>query len=93
MNEAEIRTIARRAMERRPQLVRLMRARLAVIVLGMMMAIALLARFTEWRLGSVFILVGAVSTSLVLAWNVVWVNTILFRITEDEIKHNAAHQE
>ncbi len=50
----------------------------------MMLTVGVLARSTDWQLGSIFVIVGAVSTAVVLLWNIVWVNTVLFRITREE---------
>ena len=86
MSDQEIRDLARRGMSRRPRLVTIMRLRNAIILLGMAIAAALLARYTSYQLGTIFILVGGVSTCVLLLWNVVWVNTVLYRVTRDEIE-------
>jgi hypothetical protein len=35
--------------------------------------------------GPSLMIVGGVSTVLLLVWNFVWVNTILFRLTQEEL--------
>jgi hypothetical protein len=37
------------------------------------------------RIGPALLTAGVVGTLAVLAWNVVWLNTVLFRITREEI--------
>jgi hypothetical protein len=85
MTDEEIRELARRSMDKRPDLVRMMKFRNVLIILGMVIAAALLARFTDYQISSIFMIVGAVSTVATLTWNMVWVNIGLFRTTRDEI--------
>jgi hypothetical protein len=38
------------------------------------------------EIGIAFVVAGSVSTAALLAWNFVWVNTALYRITRDEMQ-------
>lgn len=84
-SDDEIRAIARQAMARNPHLRSIARWRNRVVFSGMGIAILVLVLVGEWRLGQSMLVVGGVATVFVLLWNVVWVNTVLFRITRDEV--------
>ena len=94
MQDSEIRTIARRAMSRHPNLIRIMRFRNLAVLVGMFLAIAIIAGSTGdaftgdslVRVGFSLMIVGAVFTLLLLVWNLVWVNTVIFRITREEVE-------
>jgi hypothetical protein len=73
-------------MSRHPNLVRIHRLRSAAIMPGMIVAAALLSCVSSLNLGLILMLVGGVATALVLCWNLVWVNTVLYRVTRDEIE-------
>jgi hypothetical protein len=59
-----------------------------VVILGGMSAAILLGR----NLGFAMLVSGAIATVAVLSWNVVWVNTVLFRITKEEAQFEDAQQ-
>jgi hypothetical protein len=85
LNDARIREVVSRGMGRRPDLVRIHKLGRAAIMIGMIVATALLARLSSLELGMILLLAGAVATAIVLAWNLVWVNTVLYRATLDEV--------
>ena len=86
MDDARIRQVVGRAMSRRPGLVRMQRRRSAAIMIGMVLATTLLARLSSLNLGLILCLVGGAGTVLTLCWNLVWVNTVLYRVTREEIE-------
>jgi hypothetical protein len=89
MSDAQIREIVRRGMGRRLGLARMMRLRNSVAMIGMVLAAAGLARFSAIDLGLIFMLVGGIATAVILAWNLVWVNTVLFHLTREEVGREA----
>lgn len=52
--------------------------------MGMIGAIGGLIQLSGWSVGLAMMAVGAVAMILVLSWNLVWVNTVLFQITLDD---------
>lgn len=93
LSDAHIRAVARRAMSRRPDLRRLVRVRNAVVLAGMVAAMLLLGRGSEPGVGGAMqgvgfamMLAGAGATAVVLVWNLVWVNTVLYQLTRDEVE-------
>ena len=86
-SDEEIRAVARRAMQRHPRTIRLMNVRNAAVLLGMPAAAFLLRWLTSWNTGIVLMIVGGIATAAVLLWNLVWVNTVLFRLTQEEVAH------
>lgn len=90
MDDARIRELVVRGMGRRPGLVRIHRLRGAAIMIGMVVAAALLSRYSPRGLGLIFVLVGGAATALVLCWNLAWVNMVLYRVTRDEVERSPA---
>ena len=94
MQDSEIRAIARRAMTRHPNLIRVMKIRNRVVRLGMLVAVTTIAAFSEptfsgdslKTFGVALMIVGAVFTAFLLVWNLVWINTVIFRITREEVE-------
>jgi hypothetical protein len=86
--DAEIRLLARRAMDKHPGLIRAMRFRDVVIIFGMTTAGVLLGRLTDLSIGAVLLLLGAAGSLLILCWNLIWVNQVLYQLT----KHEGAEQ-
>ena len=84
LTDDEIRLVARRAMSRHAHYVTIMRCRNAAVLLGMSAVIMLLVSRFGMRLGLAMMIGGGAATVLLLLWNVVWVNTVLFRITRAE---------
>lgn len=95
-SDAEIYDIAQRAMRRNPGLGRAMRIRNLAIYFGIVAAGAWLFSYSNWSMGGSsmvnlgvgLIIVGVSVTAIVLAWNLVWLNTVVFRITRDEVEAN-----
>ena len=85
LDDARIREVVLRGRGRRPGLVRIHRLFRAAVMIGMVLATALLARLSSLELGMILLLVGAVATAIVLSWNLVWVHTILYRVTLEEV--------
>jgi hypothetical protein len=92
LSDPEIRAIARRAMDRHPKLRMIMRTR-NVVVLGSIAATISAALLFRRNLGLAMMVSGALGTLALLAWNVVWVNTVLFRITKEEAEIGGVTQE
>jgi hypothetical protein len=93
MQDAEIRAIASRAMSRYPHLLRVMKIRNRVVLVGLPVAIAAIAVFSDLRWNSgplvrwsiALMAVGGSFSAFLLAWNLIWVNTVIFRITREEV--------
>jgi len=83
MSDPDIRELARRAMSRRPNLIRIWRIR-TVVVLIAMAAGAVAMKWAGMRLGTALMVAGGTATAALVAWNAVWLNTILFRVTNEE---------
>jgi hypothetical protein len=82
--DAEIRQLARRAMDRHPGLIRAMRFRDVAIIFGMTTAGVLLGRFSDLSIGAILLLLGAAGSLLIVGWNLIWVNQVLYKLTERE---------
>jgi len=52
----------------------------------MVLATAVLACFSALQLGLILMLVGSKATVVIFAWNLMWVNTVLFQMTRDEVE-------
>jgi hypothetical protein len=85
LDDARIREVVICGMRRRPGLVRIHRLFRAAVMIGMVLATALLARLSSLEPGMILLLVGAVATATVLSWSLVWVHTILYRVTLEEV--------
>lgn len=82
--DQEIRLIVFQGLEKRPKYRSLMRARNVIVILVMVIGPAALVS-GGLKLGLSMMIVGGLATALVLVWNLVWLNTILFRLTEEEL--------
>jgi hypothetical protein len=80
--DAEIRSIAQAAMRQRPRLLLILRLRNTLIVVGMVVGGVLLARSSTLSSGAILMLIGGAGTAIILVWNLVWVNTVLFSVTK-----------
>jgi hypothetical protein len=49
-----------------------------------MAAGAVAMKWAGMRLGTALMVAGGTATVALVAWNVVWLNTILFRVTKEE---------
>jgi hypothetical protein len=86
-SDAEIVAIFRRGLDKHPKYRKLMRARnVIVIFLLAPIGVAGLILLGGFTLGYALIAVGLALTLFVLVWNVVWVNTVVFKLTEEERK-------
>jgi len=85
MGDEQIRALTRQAMAKRPNYARVMRARNAAVILGMLLGPMILIQIANLRLGTALVIAGAVGTLVLLLWNMIWVNTVLFRITREEV--------
>ena len=83
-SDDEIRAVARRAYAREPRWARLMRMRNVVLLVAMFSAILGMSR-TGFDPGLSMMLGGGVATMLILLWNVIWVNKVLFLLTNDQV--------
>lgn len=84
-SDAEILGIVRQALDRRPLCRIAIRVR-NFAVLGLLLLVLFLNRHAEYRqLGLSLMLAGVATTLFVLAWNLAWVNLVLFNLTKQEI--------
>jgi hypothetical protein len=85
MNDAEIVAVAKRALARRPRYIVLRRIQIAVASFVTVAAVAA-SLASGLEVGIALVVGGIVGTGFILAWNFVWVNTALFRITREEMQ-------
>lgn len=81
----EIRALVQRAMNKRPKLRLILRARNVVVIAIMIFTAMLYLNIHQQELGNALMLAGGLATLIVLIWNFVWVNWVLFRITAEEL--------
>ena len=86
LNDQQIRALARNAMAKRPRYALIIRLRNAVVIASMLLATAALNKLAGTSIGLSLMIVGAICTAFVMAWNLVWVNTVMWRITREEMK-------
>jgi hypothetical protein len=99
-SDPDIRALARRAVLRRPRLVRVVRLWNVAVVAGMVATAAVLGRVGRdggpgvggamLGVGFAVMAAGAGATAVILLWNLVWVNTVLYRVTRDEVQRQDA---
>ncbi|HEX4145741.1 MAG TPA: hypothetical protein VHY91_19705 [Pirellulales bacterium] len=89
-SDAEIRRLARQALEKHPGLIRAMRLRDVIIIFGMTTAGVLLGRLSSLGIGAILMLLGAAGSLFILCWNLVWVNQVLYKLTQHEAADAAA---
>jgi hypothetical protein len=92
MTDSDVRELVRRAMRRRPRSIRALRVRNAIIYAGMVAAAGFLAPRAGMGVGAALIVVGTAGTLAIIAWNLFWVNTVLFRVTKEEKELGASAQ-
>jgi putative flippase GtrA len=83
-SDSEIRELVRREMIRRPTLIRAMQIRNVALLVLVILTVAGLVRYAGLTLGPAMIATGASATVLVLLWNFVWVNCVIFKITQPD---------
>jgi hypothetical protein len=84
-SDAEIRAVVADTLSERPHLRNVMRIRNTVTVVAMAVAVFLLNEYTSLGLGRAMVVVGGSATSVVLLWNLAWINWVLFPITADAV--------
>jgi hypothetical protein len=65
-----------------------MRLRAAGLILGLILAVCMLARYSSLGSGLILVLVGGVGSAFVLCWNLVWINTVMYRATREEVQRS-----
>jgi hypothetical protein len=85
MTDDQIRAVARRAVAKNPRYMTLRKIQIALWFL-LMISVGAMAYVLGVELGLGFIVAAAAGLLLLVAWNLVWVNTALFRITKDEMR-------
>jgi hypothetical protein len=65
-----------------------MRVRNVVVLFGMVMGVAVLMS-AGMRVGATLLIVGGVATGVVLVTNIVWINTVVFKLTQEELNRGA----
>jgi hypothetical protein len=78
----EIRSLVRNALTSRPNLLRIMRIRNRAVLGGMLVGAIALKELASLELGTALMIVGGTATAFLICWNLAWVNTVLFRITQ-----------
>jgi hypothetical protein len=81
LDDGEMRRRVVESMNRRPALIRAMRLRNALLILGLATGPTLLTGGTTHGLGRALVIVGGVGTGILLLWNLIWVNCVLLPIT------------
>ncbi len=91
-SDQEIRALVGNGMRKRPHLIRIMKIRNLAVLAGMIVTATLLWRRggpgtgnAMMKLGLVLSICGIAATALILLWNLVWVNTVLWKVTTEEI--------
>ena len=92
-SDAEIRLLVHKGMLNRPGLARTMRIRNLAVLCSMLIAGIFLGRLTSLGAGAIMMVVGGVATAFALCWNLVWVNTVVYKLSQQEIcdEHPNAH--
>jgi hypothetical protein len=92
-SDGDIRSLVRNGMAKRPHLIRIMRVRNIAVLLCMIAIAAVLVWVrpfdpdsTATLTGATLIISGGVGTVLLLIWNLIWVNTVLWKLTLEETK-------
>ncbi len=83
--DPEIRVLARRAMGKHPALILVKRLRDVAIILAMIIANTLLRRFSGLHIGAILMLIGGVGSAVIICWNLVWLNRVMYRLTKREV--------
>lgn len=84
MSDDTIRTLVHSGMAKRPSLIAVMRIRNFVVAAAMASAILGLKNWAGWSAGAAMFSTGLVATLFVLAWNIVWINCVVFKLTQEE---------
>jgi hypothetical protein len=82
LSDDEIRQRVRRALVDQPHLLRVMRYRNRLLIVAMALGAYLLYDPQRSNLGFTLMVIGGTAFMFILLWNVVWLNRILFRITQ-----------
>jgi len=83
-SDEDIRVLVRHALTGRPNLSRVLRVRNRIVYGGMLASAILARQLTSLDLGIILLAIGCAATAFVICWNLVWVNTVLYRITQPE---------
>src|SRR4051812_13383834 len=82
-SDDEIRGVVRRALGRRPGYRLALRARNVVILAILLGVFVAYRNAPQQQMGFAFMVAGGLATAFVLAWNILWVNVVLLRITNE----------
>jgi len=83
--DAEIIAIVRRALAKHPRYFKLRQVQ--IILTALMLVFTFVGTILAGlKLGFAFVAAGVLGTLVILVWNLVWINTALYRITRDEIR-------
>jgi hypothetical protein len=85
MTDDQIRAVAKKSVAKAPRYSTLARLRIA-IWLAIVVGVAATSYLVGIELGIGIILAAAVGFVFAMTWNLVWINTTLFRITFDEMR-------
>src|SRR4051812_45689886 len=93
LSDDEIRAIAGRAFVRHPYYARLRRVRNRLLIVAIGVTVAAWVYWSgERRIGELMMTVGTgmmaaggAAFVFVLVWNLIWVNTVLYRLTDEEV--------
>jgi hypothetical protein len=80
-SDDEIRAIVRRALDERPAYRKAMRVRNFLVLAILASVVLAFQDGPKKRFGYAMMYTGMATTAFVLTWNVVWVNVVLYRLT------------
>jgi hypothetical protein len=89
LTDSEIRAVVGRALAKRPRYRLVLHWRNAAVLLGMAVAVVVLPRYAGLDSALALLFIGVVATAVVLGWNLIWVNTVLFRLTAQEMRQRS----
>lgn len=85
MSDDTIRTLVRDGMAKRPTLISILRIRNVAVAAAMALAVLGLKNVAGWSAGAAMTVAGLVATLFLLAWNYVWINYVVFKLTQEEV--------
>lgn len=76
----------RNAMSKQPIYIAIMQARNFIALAVLFLLPIALVRLAQWPLPLAIMVTGGAGMVFVLGWNFVWVNTVVFRLTKEEVE-------
>ncbi len=85
MSDDTIRALVHSGMAKRPTLLAVMRIRNFAVASAMAVAILGLKYSAGWSAGAAMTAAGLAATVFLLAWNFVWINRVVYKLTQEEV--------